>query len=154
MLRARPWAGLLASTLVASAGPLLAGDLAPLQQYFENTLIWKNQATGATGRIWLNPDGRYFAFYNLGPQPKPPDVHGPFQIEGRLGTFTLRSEGSSSLLCLWPASPRLELGAQLQHEVYSEAMCYEFVPHAIGDSWDEDADPLHRPYKFWLVKGR
>jgi hypothetical protein len=154
VVRVNPWLALLASTLVASAGPLAAEDLTPLHQYFDNTLIWKNQATGATGRIWLNADGRYFAFYNLGPQPKPPDVHGPFQIEGRPGTFTLRAEGSESLLCLWPASRRLELGAQLQHELYSEAMCYEFAPHAIGDSWIEDADPLHRPYKFWLVKGR
>jgi hypothetical protein len=140
--------------LLAMARPLLAGDLAALHEYFENTLIWHNQVTGATGRLWLNQDGHYFAFYNLGPQIKPPDVNGPFQVEGRIGTFTLRTERGASLLCLWPASPRLQLAAQIQHELYSEPMCYDFVPHAVDDVWNESADPLHRSYKFWLVKGR
>jgi hypothetical protein len=140
--------------LLALAGPLLAGEPAAAHDYFDNTLIWQNQATGATGRLWLNQDGHYFAFYNLGPQPKPPDVNGPFQVEGRLGTFTLRSEGGAAQLCLWPASPRMQLSAQIQHELFSEGMCYDFVPHAVGDIWTESADPLHRSYKFWLVKGR
>jgi hypothetical protein len=144
----------LFGALALSVQPLLAGETSALQDYFNNTLIWQNQASGATGRIWLNPDGRYYAFYNLGPQPKPPDVHGPFQIEGRQGTFTLRNEAAGSLLCLWPASPRPELKAQQQHELYSEPMCYPFVPHSVGDIWDDSADPLNRAYKFWLVKGR
>jgi hypothetical protein len=140
--------------LALSVQPLLADDPPALHDYFRNTLIWQNQASRATGRIWLNPDGHYYAFYNLGPQPKAPDVHGPFQVEGRLGTFTLRTEAFGSLLCLWPASPRLELKAQQEHELYSESMCYPFVSHAVGDIWEESADPLHRAYKFWLVKGR
>jgi hypothetical protein len=140
--------------LLAMTQPLLAGELTALHDYFENTLIWQNQATGATGRIWLNQDGHYFAFYNLGPQAKAPDVHGPFQVEGRLGTFTLRTEGGASQLCLWPASPRVQLSAQMQRELYSESACYDFAPHAVGDIWTESADPLHRSYKFWLVKGR
>jgi hypothetical protein len=140
--------------LTFSVQPLLAGETSALHDYVSNTLIWQNQATRATGRIWLNPDGRYYAFYNLGPQPKAPDVHGPFQVEGRLGTFTLRNETAGSLLCLWPASPRLELKAQQQHELYSESKCYSFAPHTVGDIWEESADPLNRAYKFWLVKGR
>ena len=75
MGRTSPWVRPLAWSLVASAGPLLAGDLLPLQQYFENTLIWKNQVTGATGRIWLNPArwklhaiGRYFLSGTLPPR--------------------------------------------------------------------------------------
>jgi hypothetical protein len=58
------------------------------------------------------------------------------------------------MLCLSPASPRIDLGAQLQRELYSEALCYGFVAHAVGDIWIESADPLGRSYKFWLVKGR
>jgi hypothetical protein len=144
----------LFAALCAATQPLLAVDLSVLRDYFDNTLIWRNQVTGATGRIWLNPDGRYYSFYNLGPQPKPPDSHGPFQIEGRMGTFSLRAESSAPMLCLSPASPRFDLGAQLQHELYSEALCYGFVAHAVGDIWTESADPLSRSYKFWLVKGR
>lgn len=144
----------LFAALALSAQPLLAGETSALHDYFDNTLIWQNLASGATGRIWLNADGRYYAFYNLGTQPKPPDVHGPFQIEGRFGTFTLRNEAAGALLCLWPASPRTELKAQLQHELYSEAMCYTFIVHAVGDVWNDGADALHPTYKFWLVKGR
>jgi hypothetical protein len=148
-----PTAAVLA-VLLAGTAPLQAAGMTSPGNYFDNTLIWQNQATGATGRIWLNPDGRYFAFYNLGPQPRPPDIHGPFQVEGRTGTFTVRSENGAAQLCLSPASPRIELGAQLQHELYSEGMCYGFDPHAVGDSWSATADPLARSYKFWLVKGR
>jgi hypothetical protein len=140
--------------LALSVQPLLAGETSALHEYFDNTLIWQNRASGAIGRIWLNPDGRYYAFYNLGPQPKAPDVHGPFQIEGRSGTFTMRNMPAGSLLCLWPSSPRAELKAQQQRELYSEAMCYTFVLHSVGDVWDDSADPLHRAYRFWLVKGR
>jgi hypothetical protein len=71
--------------LALSVQPLLADETSALHDYFHNTLIWQNQASRATGRIWLNPDGRYYAFYNLGPQPKAPDVHGPFQVEGAPG---------------------------------------------------------------------
>ena len=50
----------------------------------------------------MNRDGHYYAFYDLGPQAKQPDIDGPFRIEGREGTYTLRTEaGSYALQAGW-----------------------------------------------------
>ena len=142
------------AALLLAALPAVAADPDPLASYYENTLIWQNQATKAIGRLWLERDGRYFAFYNVGPQSTPPGANGPFQVQGREGTYTLRNGAAPYQLCLWPAAPRVRIGAEAARELHAEGACYRFTPRDVGAMWDETADPLNRPYRFWLVKGR
>jgi hypothetical protein len=140
--------------MLCLAAPLPAVDGPRLADYYDNTLIWKNLSTGSVGRLWLNRDGRYYAFYNLGPQPRPPDVNGPFQVEGRIGTYTVRDDGGQSRLCLWPAAPRTRLGAEMQHELFAESRCYPLTLHRVGDSWTQQSSTDTREYKYWFVPGR
>jgi len=148
---------MLADALAVTVGAQSAApstDPDPLANYYRNTLIWQNQTTHAIGRLWLNPDGRYFAFFNMGPQAKMPDTHGPFQVQGREGSYTLRAAGAQYRLCLWPQAPRITLGAQVQGELYAGADCYPLAPHPVGDLWSESTDPAGPVYKFWFVRGR
>jgi len=149
-MKTQAW--LIGAGLLSLALPLLAAE--PLSEYYDNTLVWQNQSTRAVGRMWLNRDGHYFAFYNMGPQAKVPDTNGPFQVQGRQGSYTLREQDGHYSLCLWPAAPRMRIGAEVQHELFSEGACYSFVPHKSGELWMEDNDPGSRSYKMWLVKGR
>jgi len=131
-----------------------AADSDVLSRYFANTLIWQNQNTHAIGRLWLNADGHYFAFYNLGPQAQMPDANGPFQVQGREGTYTLRHEDAGYQLCLWPAAPRIAIGAQRQGELYAGADCYAFTPHEVGEEWHATLAAGAASYRFWFVSGR
>jgi hypothetical protein len=139
--------------LLPLLSPAAAPPTDPLAAYYENTLACQNQESKAVCRVWLNRDGHYYAFYALGPQAKPPDIDGPFRIEGREGTYTLRAEAGAYQLCLWVAAPRIRIGAEKQRELYSEATCYAFTPHKVGDSWSEN-DLSGRSNKLWLLAGR
>ena len=146
--------GLVLVLMLCLAASLRAADGGTLGDYYDNTLIWQNQISRAVGRLWLNRDGRYYAFYNLGSQSRPPDVNGPFQVEGRIGTYTVREDAGQSLLCLWPAAPRTRLGAEIQHELFAENRCYRLPLHRVGDSWTQLDDTDGRAYKYWFVPGR
>jgi hypothetical protein len=139
-----------------AAAPTLAADEDVLGAYFGNTYIWKNQVSNATGRMWLNADGKYFVFFNMGTQAKMPDDHGngPWQVQGREGTYTLRRGADGMQLCLWPATRRVDIGAAQSGEIYAESKCYDFTPQQVGASWTAKGDAKGRDYKFWLVKGR
>jgi hypothetical protein len=143
-----------ALTLLAVSAAARALDGGVLADYYDNTLIWQNQVTHAVGRIWLNRDGQYYVFYNMGPQARPPDINGPFQVQGRVGAYTLREDGGVYQLCLWPAAPRTRIGAEVQHELFAEGACYRFNLHHPGDVWHESNDTEGRDYKLWLVRGR
>lgn len=139
---------------IALSVTLAAAEMEPLGSYYDNTLIWQNQTTKAIGRIWLNRDGKYYAFYDMGVQPVPPTANGPYRVQGREGTWTLRNGSAPYQLCLWPRAPRINIGAAVQKELYAEGACYSFTPHAVGETWTENGDTTGRPYKFWFVKGR
>ncbi|MGC3982148.1 MAG: hypothetical protein QM808_12905 [Steroidobacteraceae bacterium] len=130
-----------------------AADADPLESYYGNTVACQNQVTKATCRLWLNRDGKYFSFYDVGTQAKMPDSNGPFKINGREGTFTLRKENGNYKLCLWVAAPRIKITAEQQREIYSEGACYPFTPKKVGDSWTEK-DLMGRDVKMWLMQGR
>jgi hypothetical protein len=145
--------GLCATALWLVALPARAAD-ETLAAYFDNTLVWQNQVSKSTGRLWLNRDGKYYAFYDMGEQSVPPNANGPFRVQGREGTYTLRGSAAPYQLCLWPAAPRIAIGADRANEVYAGGRCYDFTPHAVGDNWSESADPTNRTYRFWLRAGR
>lgn len=125
----------------------------PLADYYANTLVCQNQVTKAVCRLWVNPDGHYFAFFDNGSQPNPPGIEGPFQIEGREGTYTVRNDDGSTQLCLWVAAPRIRLLAESQQQMYSESACYPLAAHKAGESWLAK-DASGRDVKFWLMAGR
>jgi len=119
----------LSALLGACLLPLLSQAAAPaadpLAAYYDNTLACQNQVSKAVCRVWLNRDGHYYAFYDLGVQAKQPDIDGP----------------------------RIRIGAEKQRELYSEATCYGFTPHKVGESWSEN-DLAGRSNKLWLLAGR
>ncbi len=152
---ARRLMALLGAAAVACmlAVPASAADADPLAAYYDNTLVCQNQVTKAKCRLWLNRTGKFYVFYDLGSQPKKPDINGPFQINGREGTYTLRKDGAKYKLCLWPAAPRIYINAEQQREVFTDAGCNDFTPHKLNDSWT-DKDLVGRDVKFWLMEGR
>lgn len=146
------------AAMVVMSGSVVAADKKvavtdPVANYYDNTLTCQNQVTKAVCRVWLNRDGRYYVFYNLGAQPKMPDINGPFQINGRTGTYTIRNDDGQTRLCLWVEAPRIKINAEQQREMYSEATCYPFTPHKVGDKWSEK-DLLGRDLTLWLTEGR
>jgi hypothetical protein len=143
----------LSVSCVHAAQPVQAVSVDPLANYYANTLTCRNEVTQAICRVWLNRDGQYFVFYNLGKQPKAPDINGPFQINGRTGTWTVRPDGAGVKLCLWVAAPRTKILAEQQKEMYSEATCYPFTAHKVGDKWT-DKDLQGREVTMWLTEGR
>jgi hypothetical protein len=143
----------LIQTTAWSAERAVAATTDPLVNYYTNTLTCRNEVTKAICRVWLNRDGQYFAFYNLGAQAKAPDINGPFQINGRTGTWTVRPDGNGVKLCLWVAAPRTKILAEQRQEMYSEATCYPFTPHKVGDKWTEK-DLQGRELTLWLTEGR
>ena len=64
----------LSALLGACLLPLLSQAAAPaadpLAAYYDNTLACQNQVSKAVCRVWLNRDGHYYAFYDLGVQAK------------------------------------------------------------------------------------
>jgi hypothetical protein len=123
---------LLGVCLMPLLAPAAAPPADPLAAYYDNTLACQDQASKAVCRVWLNRDGHYYAFYDLGPQAK---------------------QAGSYQLCLWVAAPRIRIGAEKQREIYSEATCYAFTPHKLGESWNE-SDSSGRSIKLWLLAGR
>jgi hypothetical protein len=131
----------------------IAADFTPLQSFFDNTLICQDRDTKAVCHVWFNSDGSYYVFYDLGLQPKPALVDGPFQFEGREGTYLLKEQAGGVEVCLRPAIPVVALAAQHAHEFLSEAECYPLALHNVGARWQQ-ADRRGREYTFWLMAGR
>ena len=125
----------------------------PLANYYGNTLFCQNQETQAKCWLWLEPDGNYYAFYYLGRPDSAPAINGPFTVNGRDGTYTLRGDKENYELCLWPAAPRIKINAEQQQEIFAGDGCYPFEIKKVGSKWD-GADLVGRQVRFWLMEGR
>ena len=141
------------ATLAMVTSKAIAADFSPMQPFFDNTLICQDHGTKAVCHVWFNSDGSYYVFYDLGPQPKPAAINGPFQFEGREGTYSLEVQGAGVEVCLRPTTPVVTLAAQRAHEFLSEAKCYPLALHHVGARWQQ-ADRRGREYTFWLLAGR
>jgi len=138
----------LSAGACAAAVPGAAGVLA---NYYGNSLVCRNEKTQATCHVWLDADGRYYAFYDLGPRGKPAGIHGPFAIEGREGRYTLSGRSDAFELCLHPR-PAVKLGAERAREIFSQAACYPLSRHRVGDQWEVEWQGVR--YTLWLLAGR
>jgi hypothetical protein len=141
------------TSLCWAAGTAPPVDNSPLASYFDNSLVCEDQSTRATCRLWLYRDGSYRAFFAVAAPPAAPDIHGPFRINGREGTYTLREDGSRHQLCLFAGAPRVLLSAERQQVLFAESRCYPVEAHRVGDRWTQ-ADALGHRYRLWLLEGR
>lgn len=133
-------------------GGAVAAD-APSSQYFNNTLLCQNTSNKAFCRLWLNPDGSYQLYYRFGKQPKMPEADGPFEMEGRDGTYTASSEGAMLNICLKPNPVGIPLQMETAHVFFGEQRCYEVEQHRFNDTWQQQG-PDGKTYQLWMLEGR
>jgi len=143
--------GLTAMTAFAVARAQTVGA----ENFFNNTIYLQNQKTLVSGALWLNQDGSYIVFFNRGGQKiMPQSAAGPFQLEGREGTYTTRIVGSSTEACLKPdTSTKFTYYTEKGGEVFAGSGCYELPVLAVGAS-EVKTLPDGKTYKFWLLGGR
>lgn len=144
---------LLLATVAASAAIGAAPRAAIPSVYYGNTLVCRDAQANITCHVWFDSDGRYYVFFDLGKQPQPATPHGPFQFEGREGTYTVRMGRQGLEACLHPSSPKIELVADQRHALFAGAACYVVPRHALGDQW-QYTDTRGQPYTLWLLAGR
>lgn len=125
----------------------------PLAQYFGNSVLCRDESTGAVCHFWLNADRTYFLMYDRGAQKQAPTVGGDFRLEGRQGRYTVQQDGTGAKVCLQPESvPDKQFAIEADKELFAGAACYVLATdkHA-GDSWEQTDQG--RTYKLWLVRG-
>jgi hypothetical protein len=131
-----------------------AANPAWLSAYFGNSVVCKALMGPASCHLWLNADGSYDIFYDRGMQSESPkDMHGPFEFEGRDGSYRLENAPTGYRLCLTPNKAAWGYAIEKTHELFAEASCYAIAPHQIGDAW-LDIDAYGKHYKMWLLAGR
>lgn len=141
-------------TLLAGSLCLVAASATPdpLAGHYGNTVLCQEVDSRHACRLWLDPDGGYKVFYDFGPQNKPATVNGPFQFEGREGTYTIQRDANAVRVCLKPASTA-QYRMQSDRKLFGEAACYAIEPRQPGANWTQ-RDALDRAVRLWLVAGR
>jgi hypothetical protein len=143
-----------AGPLSISADILLAGVPDPFVTYYGNTLFCQIRDSATQCRLWIDPDGRYKLFYDLGPQLAPADVNtGPWRFESQEGHYRIQSNIAGPQLCLTPNLQPVKLVIVSEHMLYADARCYDLAAHELGERWNQ-RDSMARQYSFWLLKGR
>jgi hypothetical protein len=131
----------------------VVGSLRPCD-YDGNTLLCRNESTRAVCHLWLYADGRYFVFYDRGPQQVMPAAGGNFRIEGRRGRYRLLPAASGFEVCLSPEPvPGKEFQIEKSGELFAGSACYELQRRSAGESWTQ-ATGNGQTYRMWLVRGR
>ena len=136
---------------LVNPGPL--PKIAPPSIYFENSLVCRNQTNGTSCQLWLNKDGTYQVMFNRGPQEAKPSANGPWQLEGRDGTYSMRERDGVSQVCLQPNSGSGSYEVERANEIFASAGCYPLELHSLGEKWDQK-DGAGHTYTMWLVEGR
>jgi hypothetical protein len=123
--------------------------------FFNNTIYCQNQKSLLSCALWLDPDGTYIVFFNRGGQKiMPQSAAGPFQFEGREGTYTTRIVGKDTQACLKPdTSTPFTYYTEKDGEVFAGAGCYTLPVLDVGTS-EIKTLPGGKTYKFWLLAGR
>lgn len=107
-------AGALAGAVSFLAGAAYADD--PMMNTYDNTVVTKDQATGATSKLWFNKDGSYTA--------EGTDKDG--KTVKLTGSWTTKDDGKT--ICLTPNAPE---GAKEA----PPTSCSALEEHKVGDSW-------------------
>jgi len=144
-------AAVVAGLSAGACRAAVPGASAVLTHYYGNSLVCRDEKTRAICHVWLDADGRYYAFYDLGARGKPAGIHGPFEIEGREGRYTLRGRSGAFEVCLQPQPP-MKIGAERAHELFSQAACYPLSRRRVGDQWELEWQGVR--YTLWLLAGR
>lgn len=121
-----------AVAMVVFAGPASAGD--PMANTYDNTVVTKDSATGATAKLLFNKDMTYTG--------QATDKDGkPVSYSG---TWALKDDGKT--ICLTPNAPPDAKQAPV-------ASCSPLEEHKIGDSWTV-TDDRKQSFGVSLVGGR
>lgn len=122
---------------------------------YDNTVYFQNQGSLVSGSLWLNQDGSYVVYFNRGVQKTvPQSAAGPFQFEGREGSYTTRIMGGKTQACLKPDDAAgFTYNAEKAGEIYAGTGCYDLPALAVGTSGlMKKSDG--KTYKMWLLAGR
>lgn len=142
-------AGLIGLSLACVATATQSDEL---QIYDGNTIVCQDVTNLAVCRIFLNADGTYEAFYFFGKQPKMPEADGPFEQEGREGTYVVARAAGQSWVCIKPAPVGVSMQMETGHEFFGEEACYALSAHKLGDKWTQRS--LGKQFTLWLLEGR
>jgi hypothetical protein len=143
-----------AALVTLSLAAAQAGEANPLAAYFNATLLCKDQTSGVICHLWLDPDGRYFVYFDRGAQQVMPEAGGNFRLEGRHGHYQLRGRGPARQLCLKPdATPGKTFQVEQSGEQYAGKGCYSLELHQPGEHWSQSG-ASGKSYQMWLVDGR
>jgi len=154
-----PSLGVVAFASFAAAGlassPAAHAQTVGAEPFFNNTIYCQNQANLNTCTLWLNSDGSYQVFYNRGVQKTvPQSAGGPFQYEGREGTYSTKIVGAATQACLKPdTSTAFTYNTEKAGELYAGTGCYDLPALAVGAS-QIVKEPGGKTYKLWLLSGR
>jgi hypothetical protein len=143
-----------AALVILSLPAARASGLNPLASYFNATLLCKDQTSGVICHMWLDPDGRYFVYFDRGAQQVMPEAGGNFRLEGRHGNYRLSGRGATRKLCLKPdATPGKTFQVEQSGQQYAGKGCYSLELHQPGEHWVQ-RDAAGKSYQMWLVDGR
>ncbi|HTP40426.1 MAG TPA: hypothetical protein VMI92_12740 [Steroidobacteraceae bacterium] len=142
------------SLLIALALLPAAGHAAPspAAAYFGNSLLCKAASTGAVCQLWLDENGKYAVFYDSGKKAYVKGVDGPFQYEGRQGTYTASAVKDGLKVCLKPEADHPPRPRGASPALFHDAGCVTLPTHATGELWDFSYQG--ETYKMGLIKGR
>lgn len=124
----------------------------PAAAYFGNSLLCKSAKTGAVCELWLDESGKYAVFYDSGKKAFVTGVNGPFQNEGRQGTYTAKAGKDGLKLCLKPETDKPPRPKGASPALFHDAGCLTLPAHAVGELWDFTWQG--ETYKMGLIKGR
>jgi len=141
--------------LALGLAPKARAQTVGAENFFNNTIYYQNQKTLVSGALWLDPDGTYIVYFNRGGQKiMPQSAAGPFQFEGREGTYTTRIVGKDTEACLKPdTSTPFTYYTEKDGEVFAGTDCYALPALAVGTR-EIKTLPDGKSYKFWLLAGR
>ena len=120
--------------------------------YFNNSLLCKSQSSGAVCDLWLDAGGKYMVFYDSGKKAYVKGVDGPFEYEGRQGTYTAVVAPDGVRLCLKPEADHPPRPRGNSPALFHDAGCVTLPSHPVGDLWDYSY--RGETYKIGLIAGR
>jgi hypothetical protein len=128
-----------------------AADTSAASAYFGNSLLCKSAAGGVCD-LWLEPSGEYSVFYDSGKKAFVKDVTGPFQYEGRKGTYTASRADGGVQICLTPEAENPPRPSGASPALFHDAGCVTVPDHPLGEVWNFTFQG--EGYKVGLIKGR
>ena len=124
----------------------------PASAYFGNSLLCKSQSSGGVCDLWLDASGKYAVFYDTGKKAYIKGIEGPFENEGRQGTYTATAIGNATEICLTPEIDTPPRPRGNSPSLFHDQGCVTLPNHPAGQLWDFTYQG--ETYTMGLIKGR